>query len=580
MPPFRRQWPVHVFLIVGCMALMLSSCRKEVPEEEQVLATVNGIEITVHRFNVTYAEHLIRTGKDDTIEEREMHLGNLIDTFLFAEEARRRGMESDEYRAFGELALRHNVAGSFYHTAFLDTLSDVTEEHLRRVYMHERAEVVLRHLLYYTEADARAAYARLQAGEDFVMLANECFGTETFHPDAGMLGVAGYWQIAGQIAELAFEIPVGSYTEPVRTRYGWHIVRVEHRVDDPLVTEAQFETNRRQVHQRARERRMNLEGERFIRSYMENAAVEIDEAAMAALERAVRIAIRDEEPMQMVHPDGAEIEMPLPRRLVQQDEMWLLVEELGANTVLATFTAGGSKVSFTAEDFARWMPVLARSEIRSRPGVAVGRALRNELMAREGAAAGLEKDPWVREEVRYVKAQFLEDALRRHIRQNEPVVPTDEEIQAALEHLGGSRMASATGTYWAINFDNAPDAMAAQQAIVNGGRTPSSFSGFQRTKDADLLAGDAQLNAQLRRSSLNNVHLAGTADESWYVFSIEAREIVQADPESVRSAVIGQITPHLAEARLRLRLRASAKINVDRELFESIMPRRTLPVQN
>src|SRR5690606_5167621 len=154
----------------------------------------------------------------------------LIEAHLFAAEARRRGMEDDAFRAYIDLQIKKAVGGRFYDVAFVDSLPDLTDAEVREAFVRGKEPVVVRHLFYRDPAAAEAAYARLQAGEDLLLLANECFETPAFDSSAGYLGVAGYWDLDDAFAEAAYALSVGEYSAPVRTRYGWHVIRLEDRL--------------------------------------------------------------------------------------------------------------------------------------------------------------------------------------------------------------------------------------------------------------------------------------------------------------------------------------------------------------
>ena len=80
--------------------------------------------------------------------------------------------------------------------------------------------------------------ARAQAGEDFGDLAREFSEDIGSAQEGGELG----WTVPGQLVpefEAAMaNTPVDGISDPVRTQFGWHIVKVEGRRQEDMTDEA------------------------------------------------------------------------------------------------------------------------------------------------------------------------------------------------------------------------------------------------------------------------------------------------------------------------------------------------------
>jgi peptidyl-prolyl cis-trans isomerase C len=116
----------------------------------------------------------------------------------------------------------------------------MTEAALRARYERDiasqprEAEVRARHILVQTETDARAIVAALQGGADFAALARE----RSRGPGAAEGGDLGFFkreEMPEAFAEAAFALAPGQFTAtPVRTQFGWHVIKVEERREQPL----------------------------------------------------------------------------------------------------------------------------------------------------------------------------------------------------------------------------------------------------------------------------------------------------------------------------------------------------------
>jgi peptidyl-prolyl cis-trans isomerase C len=130
----------------------------------------------------------------------------------------------------------------------------LTDEALRARYQRDVAdapreeEVSARHILVPTEAEARAiAIEARRPGVDFAELAR----TRSTGPGAREGGDLGFFRRGDMIAEFAtaaFALQPGQITEtPVRTQFGWHVIKVEARraVEPPSFEQARAEIRAR-----------------------------------------------------------------------------------------------------------------------------------------------------------------------------------------------------------------------------------------------------------------------------------------------------------------------------------------------
>ncbi len=144
---------------------------------------------------------------------------------------------------------------------------EVTEEKLRARYDREVAsrppeeEVRARHILVGSESDARTALAEARRpGTDFAEVARR----RSSGPGASEGGDLGFFKRSDMIpefAEAAFALSPGQIsTAPVRTQFGWHIIKVEERRQVPPPP---FEEARESLRQSVLEEAVNAEVERI-----------------------------------------------------------------------------------------------------------------------------------------------------------------------------------------------------------------------------------------------------------------------------------------------------------------------------
>lgn len=75
--------------------------------------------------------------------------------------------------------------------------------------------------------NADQLYGRVTRGEDFAALAGEFSDDPGSKDNGGALGVFGKGQMVPEFETAAFSLPVGGISKPVKTSYGWHIIRTD-----------------------------------------------------------------------------------------------------------------------------------------------------------------------------------------------------------------------------------------------------------------------------------------------------------------------------------------------------------------
>jgi peptidyl-prolyl cis-trans isomerase C len=123
----------------------------------------------------------------------------------------------------------------------------LTNEAMRAVYdeavkqMADEQEVRARHILFrvadpsdqtaskQAEAKAAATMARIKNGEDFSTLANELTDDPPGKQDGGDLGYFTKDQMVPEFSEIAFKLDKGQVSDPVKTAFGWHIIKIEDK---------------------------------------------------------------------------------------------------------------------------------------------------------------------------------------------------------------------------------------------------------------------------------------------------------------------------------------------------------------
>ena len=98
-------------------------------------------------------------------------------------------------------------------------------------------------------AKARTVYDRARKGEDFAALAREFSDDAASASSGGDLGWALRGDFVGPFGDAVWDMKPGQIREPVRTEFGWHVIRLEEAEPD---TTKSFEDIRVQIEPEAR----------------------------------------------------------------------------------------------------------------------------------------------------------------------------------------------------------------------------------------------------------------------------------------------------------------------------------------
>ncbi|MDB5569100.1 MAG: peptidylprolyl isomerase [Hyphomicrobiales bacterium] len=108
-----------------------------------------------------------------------------------------------------------------------------TEAAVREVYDNAakaqppEPEINARHILVETEDKARQALRRVRAGEDFAKVADEM--SRDPGSKGGDLGWFSKDRMVPEFGEAAFKLKKGEISEPVKSQFGWHVIKLEDR---------------------------------------------------------------------------------------------------------------------------------------------------------------------------------------------------------------------------------------------------------------------------------------------------------------------------------------------------------------
>ena len=215
------------------------------PASDPVIAKVNGVEI--RESDLAMAEEDV--GQNQQLQaltgdaRRDYLVSYLADVILAAKAAEgKKVADQKDFKsrlAFIRKKLLMETLLQQEGKAALtpDATKKVYEEAVKS--MGNEQEVRARHILVPTEDEAKAILAEVKKGTDFAELAKQKSKDPGAAAEGGDLGYFGKDQMVPEFAETAFKLDKGQVSDPVKTQFGWHIIKVEDTRTKPVPEFAQ-----------------------------------------------------------------------------------------------------------------------------------------------------------------------------------------------------------------------------------------------------------------------------------------------------------------------------------------------------
>jgi len=231
------------FIAATLALLILTTGPLCAQDKDPLVAKVNGVE--VHQSDLTVAEDEAGQIPPMSPEAKQDYLVQFVADMILVSKAA-------EDKKFGDVAdfkrklefarkklLMEGLLQSVGKTA-------VTDEAMRQVYdeavkqIAEEKEVHARHILFRAPAGddktgkeaedkIKAVIVRLKKGEDFAKVAAEVTEDPSGKANGGDLGYFTKEQMVPEFSDVAFKLESGQISEPVKTQFGWHVIKVEDK---------------------------------------------------------------------------------------------------------------------------------------------------------------------------------------------------------------------------------------------------------------------------------------------------------------------------------------------------------------
>lgn len=253
-----------VFLVTGCVG------QSTTQDTSKVLVKVNGRNVTQNaldeRYNVVFGRYNVDTESEEAkayVEQlKQQTLNSLIDEAILLEEADNRKIEVgedevneslEEYRSnfsseedfqkylketlkMDEDSLKALIKNDLLITELYDQVTDAVKEgeisaaeyyEQNKAQFDQKEKIRATHVLVETKEEAEQIIKDINNGEDIAEIAKTKSIDPSAKMNAGDLSFFGRGDMVPEFEAAAFALEIGEITEePVKTSYGYHVIKV------------------------------------------------------------------------------------------------------------------------------------------------------------------------------------------------------------------------------------------------------------------------------------------------------------------------------------------------------------------
>ena len=222
---------IAVVALAGCGQKQAGEAKKET-KSSPVLAEVGGTNITVDEFKkeVENLPPYLKPMAESADGKKEM-LETMIIRELILQDAKKDGIENSPAVAEKLEDLKKRLVVEVYLKKKVDEQAKVTDEELQKFYDQNKDkfksgdEVKASHILLKDEKTAQDVLAKVKAGGNFEELARK-YSIDSAAAKGGDLGWFGKGAMIPEFEKVAFGLKEGETSGIVRTKFGFHIIKV------------------------------------------------------------------------------------------------------------------------------------------------------------------------------------------------------------------------------------------------------------------------------------------------------------------------------------------------------------------
>lgn len=267
---------IQLFYIV--FLLTISSFAQ--PDSERIVAEVGSVKIPLSEFEEKYDQFLSNSGVKDNINFREEIINSIIgDIILNQFDNNEKIYTNPDYKNDVEWVKKQAILAYLKDQEIYANIK-VSDLEIRQAFLRVNEKIAARHLYSPTEEEAWSLYNQLNSGKDFNFLAKQVFTDTVLQNNGGYLGYFTWGDMDPNFEEAAYNLKIGEISKPVKTAYGYSIIKLEDRVTCPLLTENEYQTKKNHLERVLKIKKKGLAEKEYLHKVFDPQKINFNKASL------------------------------------------------------------------------------------------------------------------------------------------------------------------------------------------------------------------------------------------------------------------------------------------------------------
>jgi peptidyl-prolyl cis-trans isomerase C len=274
-------------IAMSIFTIIFIGCSKSSKSDGPVIAKVNKEPITEEEFLYEISRIPDWARSQFSGEEgKKKFLEELIKRELIFQYAKKMKLDRDEEYLQRLEDFKKRMLVSLVLKKEVEEKAVVEEEEIKNYYEQNADKFTIgtkiraSHILVDTEQEAKEIIEKLNKGESFSKLAKSFSKDKGSAEKGGDLGYFGRGQMVPEFERAVLGLKPGEISEPVRTRFGYHIIKL---VDIKKGTPASFEQSKESIRRQLLTEKRKRLFDSFINKLMRKGDIVKDEVALAGV---------------------------------------------------------------------------------------------------------------------------------------------------------------------------------------------------------------------------------------------------------------------------------------------------------
>ncbi|RKX29595.1 MAG: hypothetical protein DRP47_01315 [Candidatus Zixiibacteriota bacterium] len=385
---------------------------------DKVVAVVDNYEITVDEFDQFFSEGYTFPTAENEFEKRKEALDTLIVTRLLIQGAYEKGIDGLEDLARVILANKDKLLVSILAQRKVTDKSKPSKAEMMSFWEKLEYKNRASHILVDNIDTAQMLLERIENGDNFEKLANEYSIDPSVSKNNGDLGYFTWGDMVEPFQEAVWAMEPGQVSPPVKTQYGYHIIKVVDRLPNEYRTD--FESMKSDIKNQLTTIKRRKIGEAFLEEIKQRYEIRIDTATCDYLMHKREI----------VYPP--QLLKTLPRNDFDPEQLDRSEGEL----VLATWNGGQMSV-LEYLDHIRELPAKIKPDLDDYDSLStvIFHLKLNDMLILEAHSDGIDNDPLYLKKLQLFKELSMADIMKND---SIPTLPPPDDEATRLyydEHI-------------------------------------------------------------------------------------------------------------------------------------------------